>query len=291
MTDPSSPHHDTNTGSARATSWQTRVRSEFRRPRVWLFVAMLSVLLLGLLVGTVEDESGSRWFGLFNDDDASQTGQFNDSTSGDPDERGVAGGGAVAPADTSNEAGVAGGGGSAAPGGSSTPGGTDSAAGTGAEATQPPPPSGQPPAPSRPVAYLDEVFGESMFPDRYPGLELVNAFDYDDVEVTATYKDTGTAPFDIVRITVQRTESQSEAQKAVADVKRLFPVDPISYAWGGRGIGQSWDASHQAVAEPILNLAWVQGPYAIDMTVYAPYGKGVSAARAAALTLVGSLEY
>lgn len=287
---------DEHARSGRAVS---RARSVLTPRRMLLFAAMLVVLLVGLLVGTTGEGPLSRWTGTL-DESAETAGDDGASAQVGTTERDMVGSdGAVGDATGSGASGASGSGtvgaGSGdpagAPDGGSGTGTTGSSGGAATDPTSPPPPSSQPPAASRAVSYLDDAFGETMFPDEYPGLRQVNVFDFDDNEVTATYKDSGAALFDLVRITVERTGSEAEAARALELVRELFPADTISYEWGGRTVVQASDVRIGTTQDPAFNFSWTQGRYAVDVTVYPPYRSGVAEGRAAALEFIGGLEY
>lgn len=280
----------------------SRVRAALRSPRAWLFLAIVGVLLIGMLAGSTGDGPFSRWFGGIEDSEQAASDSDDSSPPGDSGERDMVDGGEDPDApppgaasgsgssDSGDDSGGSGADGTAAgQGADGTAAGQD--AGGATDSSRPPSSSTQPPPASNPVAILDETFGESMFPGTYPGLEQVNVFDDDEGEVTATYKNIGQTDFDIVRITVQQTDSAAEVQQALALVRTLFPADSISYGWGGREIVQASDASLQSMQSPAFNFSWTQGRYAIDVTVHSPYSSGAAAARQAALEFIGRLDY
>jgi len=271
----------------------SRARAALRSPRAWLFLAIVGVLLIGMLAGSTGDGPFSRWFGGIEDSEQAASDSDDPSAPGDSGERDMVDGDEDPDAPAPGAASGSGGSDSGDDTGGSGAGGTTAGQGAGGatDPSRPPSSSTQPPPASNPVAILDETFGESMFPETYPGLEQVNVFDDDEGEVTATYKNIGQNDFDIVRITVQKRDSAAEAQQALALVRALFPADTISYGWGGREIVQGSDASLQSTPNPAFNFSWTRGRYAIDVTVYAPYRSGAAAARQAALEFIGRLDY
>lgn len=153
-----------------------------------------------------------------------------------------------------------------------------------------PPSRRQPDPPSNPIRTLDASFGESMFAVSLRGLKRISAFASGDDEVAAVYETTGEGSYDLLRLTIRRTSAPTAAKAALAEVQELFPDDPLTFTWGGRDIAQA-TASGGVGEDPVLSMAWTQGRYAIDASIFPPYDGGVAAARAALLRVVGRLPY
>jgi hypothetical protein len=156
-------------------------------------------------------------------------------------------------------------------------------------------PTNEPAAPRDPVRWLNANFDEEMFPRSLGGADRVSAASVEgdtsiDVEVSATYKRTGSGAHDLLRLTVRRTASKAAASKAIQEVMALYPDRPVSYKWGGRAITQGM-AAMGVGEEPGIGVAWVRGAYVIDASVYPPYADGADGARAALLGVVADLPY
>jgi hypothetical protein len=165
----------------------------------------------------------------------------------------------------------------------------------GSEGAAAAPTNEQPAAPRDPVRWLNANFDEEMFPRSLGGADRVSAASVEgdtsiDVEVSATYKRTGSGAHDLLRLTVRRTASKAAASKAIQEVMALYPDRPVSYKWGGRAITQGM-AAMGVGEEPGIGVAWVRGAYVIDASVYPPYADGADGARAALLGVVADLPY
>jgi len=160
-----------------------------------------------------------------------------------------------------------------------------------AEAKKPPGRDAEPSPPSV-RNFLAEKFGVQAAPPRVAGMARTEPPVTSGSVIEAVYSGGGDGGFDLLFLTVERTESPAAARKRADELIHMFPVGTISFDWGGRQVRQAMnDEGRPEQFPPLVCMVWTSDVFAIRVVTapIAPYR--VADARQGTLEFIGGLPY
>jgi hypothetical protein len=274
-------------------------RPALRRGLKIVLPAMAVVVLfaVGLLLGTalIDDSQPLRVTLGLADPVASEGSPDVSAGSGDvpardmaeePGEPGVAGtgtsGNAASPAGSS--------------GGSGAASSTDPASSRNGPSDVPqavvPPSKAEEPDPPSSASFLETNFGPGAAPESVAGMRRSAGPVMEGDTLEAEYAGGDVGEFDLLFLTVVKTNSATAARSEADGMLHSFPVEQIEYPWGGRQIRQAMtDEGRPNQFPPLICMVWTNGSFAVRVVTAPLAPDRVLDARTSTLDFIGALPY